>query len=129
MHEEDDTEVRTILERVASYYGFVPRIYQELRHNPAALKTFSIKMSSWRLTRRYLDLLKSSSRSELRLLSDPNIVSARTLTEQSATAPSMIRSFSRYCSGRPLPKLRRCPNHFACGNANVGPAGHRHRLM
>ncbi|MFZ0011791.1 MAG: carboxymuconolactone decarboxylase family protein [Halobacteriota archaeon] len=40
MHEEDDAEVRTILERVASYYGFVPRIYQELRHNPAALKTF-----------------------------------------------------------------------------------------
>ena len=43
MHEEDDAEVRTILERVASYYGFVPRIYQELRHNPAALKTFFYK--------------------------------------------------------------------------------------
>jgi len=40
MHEEDDAEVRAILERVASYYGFVPQIYQELRHNPAALKTF-----------------------------------------------------------------------------------------
>jgi len=52
MHEEDDTEVRTILERAASYYGFVPRIYQELGHNPAALKTFFIKMSSWRLIKR-----------------------------------------------------------------------------
>ena len=28
---------------MASYYGFVPRIYQELRHNPAALKTFFYK--------------------------------------------------------------------------------------
>jgi AhpD family alkylhydroperoxidase len=43
MHGEDDAEVRTILERVASYYGFVPRIYQELQHNPAALKTFFYK--------------------------------------------------------------------------------------
>ena len=43
MHEEDDAEMRTILERVASYYCFVPRIYQELRHNPAALKTFFYK--------------------------------------------------------------------------------------
>jgi AhpD family alkylhydroperoxidase len=43
MHEEDDAEVRTILERVASYYGFVPRIYEELRRNPAALKTFFYK--------------------------------------------------------------------------------------
>jgi AhpD family alkylhydroperoxidase len=43
MHEEDDAEVRTILERVTSYYGFVPRIYQELRHNSAALKTFFYK--------------------------------------------------------------------------------------
>jgi AhpD family alkylhydroperoxidase len=43
MHEEDDVEVRTILERVTSYYGFVPRVYQELRHNPAALKTFFYK--------------------------------------------------------------------------------------
>ena len=43
MHEEDNAEVRTILKRVASYYGFVPRIYQELRYNPAALKTFFYK--------------------------------------------------------------------------------------
>jgi AhpD family alkylhydroperoxidase len=43
MYEEDDAEVRAIVERVASYYGFVPRIYQELRHNPEALKTFFYK--------------------------------------------------------------------------------------
>jgi hypothetical protein len=51
MHEEDDAEVRTILERVASYYGFVPRIYQKLRHNPAALKTFFHKNEQLALTR------------------------------------------------------------------------------
>jgi len=43
MHEEDDAEMRAIWERVVSYYGFVPRIYQELRHNPEALKTFFYK--------------------------------------------------------------------------------------
>jgi AhpD family alkylhydroperoxidase len=43
LDEENDAEVRTILERVASYYGFLPRIYQELRHNSEALKTFFYK--------------------------------------------------------------------------------------
>jgi AhpD family alkylhydroperoxidase len=43
MHEEDDAEVRSILERIASYYGFVPRIYQELQRNPEAFKAFFYK--------------------------------------------------------------------------------------
>ena len=43
MHEEDDAEVRSILERIASYYGFVPRIYQELQRNPEAFKAFFCK--------------------------------------------------------------------------------------
>ena len=129
MHEEDDAEVRTILERVASYYGFVPRIYQELRHNPAALKTFFYKNEQLATDKALTGLVKESSRSELRLLSDPNIVSVRTLKEQSVRAPSMIRSFSRYCLGHPLQKLQRCLNHFGCGSANVRPAGHRRGIM
>jgi 4-carboxymuconolactone decarboxylase len=40
---EEDTEIHAILERITSYYGFVPRIYEELQHNPAALKTFFYK--------------------------------------------------------------------------------------
>src|SRR5665647_3971518 len=43
MHEEDDAEVRTILERISNYYGFVPRIYQELQRNPEAFKAFFYK--------------------------------------------------------------------------------------
>jgi hypothetical protein len=37
---EEDAEMHTIVERITSYYGFVPRIYQELQHNPAAFKSF-----------------------------------------------------------------------------------------
>jgi AhpD family alkylhydroperoxidase len=43
MHEEDDAEVRTILERITNYYGFVPLIYQELQRNPEAFKAFFYK--------------------------------------------------------------------------------------
>jgi len=43
MHEEDDAEVRTILERITNYYGFVPRIYQELQRNHEAFKAFFYK--------------------------------------------------------------------------------------
>jgi 4-carboxymuconolactone decarboxylase len=43
MQEENDTEMDTILERIASYYGFVPRIYQELRRHPETFKAFFYK--------------------------------------------------------------------------------------
>ena len=43
MQEENDAEMYTILERIASYYGFVPRIYQELQRNPEAFKAFFYK--------------------------------------------------------------------------------------
>lgn len=43
MHEDKDAEMRTILKRIEGYYGFIPRIYQELQHNPAAFKTFFYK--------------------------------------------------------------------------------------
>ena len=43
MQEENDGEIDTILERIASYYGFVPRIYQELRRHPEAFKAFFYK--------------------------------------------------------------------------------------
>jgi hypothetical protein len=52
MHEEDDAEVRTILERVANYYGFVPRIYQGSGTTQQRSKHFSMTMSSWRLIKR-----------------------------------------------------------------------------
>jgi 4-carboxymuconolactone decarboxylase len=43
MQEENDGEMDTILERIASYYGFVPRIYQELRRHPEAFRAFFYK--------------------------------------------------------------------------------------
>jgi 4-carboxymuconolactone decarboxylase len=43
MQEEHDAEMCTILERIASYYGFVPRIYQELQRSPEAFKAFFYK--------------------------------------------------------------------------------------
>ncbi|HEX7515300.1 MAG TPA: carboxymuconolactone decarboxylase family protein [archaeon] len=43
MQEENDSEMDTILERIASYYGFVPLIYQELQRSPEAFKAFFYK--------------------------------------------------------------------------------------
>jgi AhpD family alkylhydroperoxidase len=43
MQEENDSEMDTILERIASYYGFVLRIYQELQRSPGAFKAFFYK--------------------------------------------------------------------------------------
>ena len=40
---DDDAEIQDILERIASYYGFIPRIYEELQRNPDALKAFFYK--------------------------------------------------------------------------------------
>jgi len=128
MGEEDDAGARYWNEwrvTMALFPGSIKSSGTTRQHS----KPFSIKMRSWRLTRHYLDVLKSSSRSEARLLSDLNIVLVRILKEQSIRASPMIRSFSRYCLARPLPKSRRCPNHFAYGSANVWPADHLHRIM
>ncbi len=38
-----DDEIRTILERIENYYGFIPKIYQELQCDPSAFKAFFYK--------------------------------------------------------------------------------------
>ncbi len=43
MKESTDDEMRVILERIEGYYGFVPKIYQELQHDPPVFKTFFYK--------------------------------------------------------------------------------------
>jgi AhpD family alkylhydroperoxidase len=43
MHEHEDAEMSAILERIEGYYGFIPKIYQEMQRNPAAFKAFFYK--------------------------------------------------------------------------------------
>ncbi len=43
MNESTDNEVHTILKRIENYYGFIPKIYQELQRDPPAFKTFFYK--------------------------------------------------------------------------------------
>lgn len=43
MNESTDSEMRTILERIENYYGFIPKIYQELQRDPPAFKAFFYK--------------------------------------------------------------------------------------
>src|SRR5665647_3989167 len=90
---------------------------ETLRHS----KPFFTKMSNWQLTWHCPDLLKSSSRSGRRPHSDLNIVSIHTLKGQSLSAPSKIRSFSRYCLEPASPRPQRYPNHFARGSVEVRP--------
>ncbi len=40
MNEPTDSEMRIMLERIEGYYGFVPKIYQELQHDPPVFKAF-----------------------------------------------------------------------------------------
>ena len=49
MHEHEDAEMRAILERIEGYYGFIPKIYQEMQRNPTALRHFFTRMSNSRL--------------------------------------------------------------------------------
>ncbi len=35
--------MRAILERIKGYYGFIPKIYQELQHDPPVFKAFFYK--------------------------------------------------------------------------------------
>ena len=129
MHEEDDAEVRTILERVASYYGFVPRIYQELRHNPAALKTFFYKNEQLATDKALTGLAKEliAIGAATALGSEHCLSTHIKGAKRQGTVDVQI--FVGYCLGHPLPKLRRCPNHFACGSANVWPTDHWDRIM
>ena len=43
MQENMMQKCASIFERIASYYGFVPRIYQELQRSPEAFKAFFYK--------------------------------------------------------------------------------------
>jgi len=43
MHEHEDAEMRALLERIEGYYGFIPKIYQEMQRNPTAFKAFFYK--------------------------------------------------------------------------------------
>ena len=43
MHEHEEAEMHAILERIEGYYGFIPKIYQEMQRNPTAFKAFFYK--------------------------------------------------------------------------------------
>ncbi|MGZ4917501.1 MAG: carboxymuconolactone decarboxylase family protein [Halobacteriota archaeon] len=43
MNEAVDSEMQTMLERIEHYYGFIPKIYQELQRNPPVFKAFFYK--------------------------------------------------------------------------------------
>jgi hypothetical protein len=85
MHEKKDAEMRAILERIKGYYGFVPRIYQELQRNPTALKAFFYKNEQLATEKALPGLTKELIRSGLQQPSDLNTVWIPTLKERSAS--------------------------------------------
>jgi len=105
--------------KMVSYYGFVPRIYQELRHNPEALKTFFYKNEQLATDKALAGPTKELIAIGAAAALGSEYCLETHIKELNVLAPSTPRYSSQYCLAHPLPKLRRCPNHFASGSDNA----------
>lgn len=56
MREHEDCEMR--VERIEGYYGFIPKMYQEMQRNPTAFKAFFYKNEQLATDRALLGLTK-----------------------------------------------------------------------
>ena len=121
MHEEDDAEVRTILERISNYYGFVPRIYQELQRNPEAFKAFFYKNEQLATDMALPGLTKELIAIGAAAALGSEYCLGTHIEGAKRSAHSKIRSFSRYCLEPASPIPQRYPNPFARGSVEVRP--------
>jgi len=53
-----EEEIQMILKQIEDYYGFVPKIFQELQHNPEAFKAHFYKTLQLQADRALPDLTK-----------------------------------------------------------------------
>jgi alkylhydroperoxidase/carboxymuconolactone decarboxylase family protein YurZ len=104
---------------VLSYYGFIPRIYQELRHNQAALKTCFYKNKQLTtdvvlpsLTKEFIAIGSAAALGSEHCL-DTLIEGAKRLNADDD------QIFLAILLGPRLQKLRRYPNH--CARAAPAP--------
>ena len=133
MLEHEHADLRAILERIKGYYGLIPQIYQELQRNPAAFGAFFHKNEQLATDTALPGLTK-----ELIAIRAAAVLGSEYCLEThvegaNVSAPWKIRSFSRYCLGHPLPRVRRCQKFFARGKLRLSfhrgrDAYHVHRL-
>ncbi len=58
MATEEESEIQTILKQIENYYGFVPKIFQELQYNTEAFKALFYKTLQLQADRGLPDVTK-----------------------------------------------------------------------
>jgi len=115
MATQEESEIQIILKQIENYYGFVPKIFQELQFNADAFKASFIKRCSYKQIARCPTWPKSLSRLGRQLPVEQNTAFWLISKSRDRWGRRITRFCSLYSSGQRSRKRRPSRSRYECG--------------